>query len=252
MLTVLYMYLFVLGLIFGSFFNVVGLRIPENQSIVKPRSACPSCHHTLTAIELIPVFSYILQKGKCRNCKKTISPLYPFVEMTTAILFTISPLWVGWSKELIIALTFISLFMIIFVSDIVYMIIPDKVLIFFAVLIGIERVFIPLTPWWDVIIGAIVGFSLLFFITLISKGGMGGGDVKLFFVIGLVLGWKLTILAFFLSTLYGTFFGIVGMLMGKVKKGKPFPFGPFIVLGSLTAYYFGESLLTWYIEFIVT
>ncbi|WP_449537136.1 prepilin peptidase [Ferdinandcohnia sp. Marseille-Q9671] len=243
-------YLFLAGLSLGSFFNVVGLRIPLGQSIVHPRSACPTCKHQLTAFELIPVFSYIFQGGKCRNCKTKISPIYASVEFVTAILFTISPMLVGWSKELFIAWTLVSLLMIIFVSDLTYMIIPDKVLLFFApVFIG-ERIFIPLEPWWDMIIGSTVGFLLLYIIAVVSKGGMGGGDVKLYAVIGLVLGWKLVLLSFFFATIVGTILGLIGMAFGKIKKGKPMPFGPSIVIGTLLAYFFGQDFIAWYIAFI--
>ena len=250
-LLIINLYIFITALLLGSFFNVVGLRVPNNQSIVVPRSACPNCKHQLTAVELIPVFSFLLQKGSCKSCKASISPIYPVVELITAILFTISPLLVGWSKELVISWTLISLFMIIFVSDVHYMIIPDKVLLFFFGLFFIERILIPLTPWWDSLLGAIVGFTLLLVIAIVSKGGMGGGDIKLFGLIGFVVGWKLVLLSFFLSTLAGALFGIVGILIGKVKKGKPFPFGPYIILGTLLAYFFGDQLIRLYLTMFI-
>jgi leader peptidase (prepilin peptidase)/N-methyltransferase len=245
-------YVFLGSICLGSFFNVVGLRVPKGESIVRPRSHCPSCERTLTAWELIPVVSYVVQKGKCRGCGVLISPLYPFVELSTAILFTISPLLVGWSKELVVSWTLISLLMIIFVSDVRYMLIPDKILLFFAPLFLFERLWlVPFTPWWDAFLGALVGFGVLFLIALISKGGMGGGDIKLFALIGLALGTKLTLLAFFLSTLYGTIFGLIGMAIGKVKRGQPMPFGPAIVVGTLTAYFFGPSILKAYMQLIL-
>lgn len=250
-LLIINLYIFITALLLGSFFNVVGLRVPNNQSIVVPRSACPNCKHQLTAVELIPVFSFLLQKGSCKSCKASISPIYPVVELITAILFTISPMLVGWSKELVISWTLISLFMIIFVSDVHYMIIPDKVLLFFFGLFFIERILIPLTPWWDSLLGAIVGFTLLLVIAIVSKGGMGGGDIKLFGLIGFVVGWKLVLLSFFLSTLAGALFGIVGILIGKVKKGKPFPFGPYIILGTLLAYFFGDQLIRLYLTMFI-
>jgi leader peptidase (prepilin peptidase) / N-methyltransferase len=244
-------YILLIGLLLGSFFNVVGLRVPAGESIVKPRSHCPRCKRTLTAWELVPIISYVVQGGKCRGCGVRISPLYPFVELFTAILFTISPLLVGWSKELIVSWTLISLLMIIFVSDIRYMIIPDKVLLFFAVIFIIERIFVPLSPWWDSLVGAFVGFTLLMLIAVVSKGGMGGGDIKLFALLGFVLGWKMVLLAFFFSTLYGTAFGLIGMALGKVRRGEPMPFGPYIVLGTLTVYFFGQAILQWYKQLIL-
>ncbi|TYS66148.1 prepilin peptidase [Bacillus infantis] len=238
---------FLYGLLLGSFYNVVGLRVPLKQSIVKPRSHCPYCQHTLRPYELIPVVSYLLQGGKCRRCKAPVSFLYPAVELATGLLFFLAPLLMGWTLELIIAWTLISLMIIVFVSDIKYMIIPDKVLLVFAVIFLLERIFLPLSPWWDSLLGAAAGFFLLLFIAVISKGGMGGGDIKLFAVIGLALGTKLVLLTFFFATLFGAVFGIVGMLIGKVEKGKPIPFGPYIALGSLTAYFFGQRILDWYL-----
>ncbi|TLS39235.1 prepilin peptidase [Pseudalkalibacillus caeni] len=248
--TLLHFNLFILGLILGSFFNVVGLRIPNKESIAFPASHCPNCQRTLSPLELIPVFSFLFQGGKCKGCKHKISPLYPFIELATASLFTMSPLVVGWSKELLLSFALISLLMIIFVSDITYMIIPDKVLLFFGVLIAVLRVIVPLTSWWSPVAGALIGFGLLLVIAIVSRGGMGGGDIKLFAVIGIVLGWKGVLLAFFFSTLFGSLFGVTGVIIGKVKRGQPMPFGPYIVLGALTAYFAGEKLLNWYIGFL--
>ncbi|MGM0874434.1 MAG: prepilin peptidase [Bacillota bacterium] len=245
----LYTYIIILGATLGSFYNVVGLRVPLNQSISYPGSACPVCNKKLSPLELIPIASYIFQNGKCKNCNTPISPLYPSIELLTAILFMISPLLVGWSKELIIAWSFISLCMIVTVSDLKYMIIPDKVNLFFLLLFSIERVFIPSSPWYDPIAGLVVGALVPLIIILVSRGGMGGGDMKLLAVFGVVLGWKLVLLSFFLATLIGTIVGMFGMLTGHVKKGKPFPFGPFLVIGALLAYFFGQELIDLYIYY---
>lgn len=243
---------FLYGITLGSFYNVVGLRVPVNQSIVAPRSACPTCHHQLTAMELIPVLSYIIQGGKCRQCKTRISPLYPLVELATGLLFVSAPLVIGWTAELLIAWTLISLFIIIFVSDIKYMLIPNKILLFFAGIFLLERLLIPLTPWWDSLLGAAIGFTLLLLIAVVSKGGMGGGDIKLFALIGFAIGTKMMLLSFFLATLFGALFGLIGLLFKVVKRGKPIPFGPFIGAGTLTAYYFYEKIITTYLQFLET
>jgi leader peptidase (prepilin peptidase)/N-methyltransferase len=243
--------IFLYGIILGSFYNVVGLRIPVNQSIIKPRSACPICGHQLKSYELIPVISYLIQGGKCRGCKSLISPIYPIFELLTGILFAISPVMVGWSWELIVALSLISLFIIITVSDIHYMIIPDKILLVFAGLFLFERILWPLTPWWDSLVGAAVGFTMLLLIAFVSKGGMGGGDIKLFSLIGFVLGFKLLLLSFFLSTLYGAVFGILAMLFKLANKRQPIPFGPFIVAGTLTSYFWGSQLIALYFRFLM-
>ncbi|MDN3018510.1 prepilin peptidase [Paenibacillus sp. BSR1-1] len=243
--------LFIYGLLFGSFFNVVGLRVPLKKSIVKPRSACPTCGHQLTPLELIPVLSYMLQKGKCRGCQSRISPIYPFFELLTGILFAAAPYLVGWSGELFVALTLISMFMIIIVSDIHYMIIPDKILIWFAGIFLLERIIMPLDPWWDSALGAVTGFLLLLTIMIVSKGGMGFGDVKLYALLGLVLGFKLVLLSFFLSTLYGAVIGGLAQLFKIVKKREPIPFGPFIAAGTLTAYFWGLDLIDLYFQILL-
>ena len=220
------------------------------QSFTTRRSSCPNCGKTLSAFELVPVVSYLIQGGKCRGCKARISPLYLIVEVMTGVLFAVAPLVLGWTSELWIAWTLISLLMIIFVSDLTYMLIPDKILLFFAVIFLFLRFFVPLSPWWDSLIGAVVGFGLLLLIAILSKGGMGGGDIKLFAVLGFVLGVKLTLLSFLFSTFYGAVFGVIGILLGQVKKRSPIPFGPFIVFGTLTAYFWGEAIIQWYIQFL--
>lgn len=240
----------VYGLLLGSFYNVVGLRVPLEKSIVTPRSACPTCGHQLKAHELIPVLSYMIQKGKCRGCQSRISPIYPFMELLTGILFVTAPYFIGWSGELVVALTIISMFIIIIVSDINYMLIPDKILLWFAGIFLLERIIWPLTPWWDSLLGALVGFLLLLIIALVSKGGMGGGDIKLYALLGFVLGTKLVLLSFFLSTLFGAVIGGVALLLKIVKRKQPIPFGPYIAAGTLTAYYWGSDLIDLYLNFL--
>ncbi|ALC89790.1 prepilin peptidase [Bacillus sp. FJAT-18017] len=242
---------FIYGITLGSFYNVVGLRVPEGKSIVRPGSSCPNCGHKLRAWELVPVFSYVFQRGKCRGCESRISPVYPIMELLTGILFVLAPLLLGWSLELVIVWTLISLFIIITVSDIAYMLIPDKILIVFAGIFLFERILWPLSPWWDSLVGGAAGFSLLLLISIISKGGMGGGDIKLYALIGFVLGTKLVLLSFFLSTLFGAMFGIVGIFLKIVKRRQPIPFGPFIALGTLVAYFFGNELIKMYLNLFI-
>lgn len=164
---------FVFGIVFGSFFNVIGIRVPKKISFHNDRSYCPQCETQLRFFELIPILSYIMQGGKCRSCKTKISFVYPFIELSTGLLFTYAYLYFGLQLELIVALLLISLLMIIFVSDIFYMLIPNKVLLFFLPLILIARIFIPLDPWYDALIGALVGYVLLAVIIIVSKGGDG-------------------------------------------------------------------------------
>ena len=245
------MYVFLIGLVFGSFFNVVGLRVPNGQSIIAPRSHCPSCKRTLTGIDLIPVVSYIFLRGKCRTCEARVSPLSPTIELVTACLYVGVWLVFGWSTEVIVAWIFVSLLVIITVSDLSTMLIPNKILLFFGTIIFLFRLTIaPLHPWWDVFVGAAVGFSLLLIIAIVSKGGMGGGDIKLFAVLGMYFGWQDVLLAFFFSVFVGAVIGGIGLLIGKVKRKSPMPFGPAIAIGSVLTLFFGEEIVAWYLSFL--
>lgn len=246
MQSVTIVYLSIVGLVLGSFYNVVGLRVPLKKSVVTPRSFCPKCKNNLSVLELIPVLSYVIQRGKCRSCKAPISPIYPLMELITGILFAVTPFIVGWGFELLFSYVFISLLVIITVSDLAYMIIPDKILIIFASIFIVLQFIVGDRQWLDSLLGVIIGFGLLLMIALISKGGMGGGDIKLFALLGLILGVKLVILAFFFSVIYGALIGMLLMLLGIMKKRQPIPFGPFIAAGALTAYYFGEKIVQWY------
>lgn len=243
-------YLFLIGLVLGSFYNVVGLRVPVKQSIVTPRSSCPTCARKLSPYELVPVFSYLFQRGKCRGCSSSISPIYALVEFVTALLFATAPFLVGWSKELLISYGLISLVVIIFVSDTIYMLIPDHILIFFAGYFVLGRIIVPMDPWYSPLIGAVGGFLFLLLIVVVSKGGMGGGDIKLFAVLGIVFGFQELILVFFFSTLFGTIIGVTGVVIGKVKRKQYIPFGPFVALGSLITYFYGDQLLQLYLNFL--
>ncbi|MBB4825851.1 leader peptidase (prepilin peptidase)/N-methyltransferase [Sporosarcina luteola] len=246
-MTVVYLVLFfVYGLVFGSFFNVVGLRVPKKESIMTPPSHCSSCGRRLQVLDLIPVLSYIFLGGKCRTCGNRISLIYPLMEFVTGVLFAYSFFRFGWSPELIVALLLVSLLVMITVSDIAYMIIPDKVVLPFAVLFLVLRFFIPLEPWWDSLLGGVVGFGVLYLIAVLSKGGMGGGDIKLFLVIGFAVGTVDTLLTLFLASFIGSIVGIV--ILKKTGKGRktPVPFGPSIAIAALIAYFWGSSFVDWY------
>lgn len=236
------------GLVFGSFFNVVGLRVPKRESIVRPPSHCTVCNRNLTIKDLVPVFSYVFLKGKCCGCGTKIHWVYPVMELATGLLFAFAYYQLGFTLELVVALLFISLLVIITVSDIAYMLIPDKILLFFLIPLIVLRVFEPLSPWWDSIVGAVVGFGVLFLIAIVSKGGMGGGDIKLFFVIGLVLGWVPTLLTLFLASIIGTVIGVISLRRTKQGRKTPIPFGPSIAIAAIIAYFYGESLVDWYVN----
>ncbi|MEO4053311.1 prepilin peptidase [Solibacillus sp. CAU 1738] len=239
---------FIFGLVFGSFFNVVGLRVPKKESIVSPPSHCTNCNRQLGALDLVPVFSYVLLRGKCRTCKAKISPIYMITELITGLLFAYAFWTIGFQLELAVALIFISLLVIITVSDIAYMLIPDKILLFFGILLIIGRIIVPLDPWWDSIVGAIIGFGILLLIAIISKGGMGGGDIKLFLVIGLVLGTFNTLLTLFIASVIGMITGVIVLKLRGQGRKAPIPFGPSIAIATIIVYFYGDKMIDWYMK----
>lgn len=239
------------GLIFGSFFNVVGLRLPKNIPFANDRSICPHCKHQLSWYENIPVISFIIQKARCRHCSVKISFMYPMIESMTGILFALSYTIIGLYPELITALLLVSMLMIILVSDINYMLIPNKVLVFFLPFFVIMRFIHPLGSWWSSVLGAVIGVVLLSLIILVSRGGMGGGDMKLFGVLGIVLGIEKVLLAFFLSCLIGAMIGMMLLLFKVIDRKQPVPFGPYIVAAALITYFYGDFLVNWYFNYLL-
>jgi leader peptidase (prepilin peptidase) / N-methyltransferase len=246
-----YIYIFVTGLVLGSFYNVAGLRLPKGESLVHPRSHCPACGYTLGARELIPVVSFVLQRGRCRKCGTSISPVYPFFELLSGLLFVLSYHTLGFSWELLAALLFVSMLLIITVSDLSEKIIPDKVLLFFVVPLALLRLTAaPLDPWWDAFLGGAAGFALLLIVAVVSKGGVGGGDIKLYGVVGLLLGLSGMFLSLFLAAAAGLVFGLIGMKTKGWGRKTEVPFGPFIALGAVTVYFAGETLIELYASWI--
>ncbi|HLR64023.1 MAG TPA: A24 family peptidase [Pseudogracilibacillus sp.] len=234
----------------GSLFNVIGIRLPKGEPFGNERSYCPSCYKQLKAYELIPLMSYMLQMGKCRHCKVRIPLRYLLIELATGLTFLLSYLFIGIQIELLVALLLMSMLAIVFITDINYMLIPNRVLYFFLPFFIVLRILSPLDPIYDALIGGIVGYFLIAIIIIISNGGMGAGDMKLFGVLGIVLGWKLTLLTFFFATLFGAVVGIILRLTKKNNKNEPIPFGPHIVLGTIVTYFYGDQIIKWYINLL--
>lgn len=226
-----YILFFVLGTILGSFYNVVGYRIPKKESIIYPPSHCPKCNHKLKFYELIPIMSYIIQKGKCKNCKEKIGLFYPIFELITGLLFAISLKIFGLTPNLLLILTFISMLIIITISDIKYMIIPDSILLFFSILILIEiYIFKGFNEVLSSITNGIISFIIMYLIKkfgdfLFKKESMGGGDIKLMFVIGLFTSYKNALLTIFIGSLIGLPISFISI---KKNTNHILPFGPLL------------------------
>ena len=242
------LFVIIFGLILGSFFNVVAIRLLKKESLVFPPSHCVNCNHQLHTLDLVPVFSYVFLKGKCRYCKSPISPLYPFGELLTAVSIFFVYKNVGLSLELIPALLLTITLVISVLTDIREQLILDIVTLPMLGLLIISRLFIGTEPFWYYLLGGAVGFLLLLFLAIVSKGGMGGGDIKLYAAIGVALGPLLTVMSLVLASFVGAIVGIFLLMTGKVKKGQPIAFGPSIFVGTLIAYVYGIDILQWYVS----
>lgn len=247
---IILMILFIYGTIFGSFFNVVGIRLTQKTLFKEKRSYCDSCQRTLTLPELIPIFSYLFQKGRCKKCGQKISPLYPIMEGLTGFLFAFSYYQFGWSSSLILSLLLIALIIPVTVSDIFYQKIPNKLLLFFTPLFIIYRIFNPLSPYWNSLFAATFVFFLVLGIILLSKGGMGVGDLKYYTLFAFIFGFYPFLLLFFLSTLYGLVAGFVIMKVRNTGMKTKIAFGPYIGLAALTVLYFGNDIIHFYIQLL--
>lgn len=237
---------FLYGIILGSFYNVVGLRVPLGTLFQQKRSYCDTCERTLVWTELIPIISYIIQNGRCKACREKISPIYPIVEFVTGFLFAYSFYQFGWNHLTILGLLLTSLIIPITVADIIYHKIPNKILLFFIPIFFIYRIIYPLTPWWESILGIIIPFLLITLIIVLSKGGMGMGDLKYFMLFGFIFGTGSFFLLFFLSTLYGVIYSVIKMILSGLGVKNRIPFGPFIGLAALTVFFFEPEIYHWY------
>lgn len=233
---------FIMGLIFGSFYNVVAYRLSNNISLINPvRSMCPNCKKELGILELIPIFSYVFLKGKCSICKEKISLFYPFIELLTGINFALSYYLSGFSIDLLIMLILFSYFSIVIYSDFKYMIIPDEVTIVTVILTLILIIIKGL--YLNILVGFISFLSTYLFAKIISvilkKDAMGGGDIKLMFFVGLLLNYN-ALLAFFISS----FLAFPAAFYVTVKnKNSKIAFGPFILLATIIIYIFKLDLI---------
>ncbi len=282
--------LFLLGLCVGSFLNVLIERLPKGEGVVGGRSHCPKCGHVLAWRDLVPLLSFVLLKGRCRYCGQKISWQYPLVELATGFIFASSLFLLSTFHLLnpsSILYLLSSVFLIpIFVIDLKHGIIPDKI-VFPAVLIALSAqllapsfrilnlcrdlkndigglgpyllqtdffrryAWLELRPLLWTLLGSLILYSLFFILHSLFKGrALGGGDVKLAFLVGLITGWPNMIVAVFSAFLTGAMVSVILILVGKKRFGETVPFGPFLVLGTYIALFFGDKILGWYLGFL--
>jgi len=245
----------VLGLIIGSFLNVCIYRIPRNLSIVFPSSRCTACNNEIRAWDNIPVISYLLLGGRCRNCKAKISARYPLVEALNAFLYAVI-VWrygIGWNS-VVYAVLCSSLIVITFI-DLDFQIIPDRITLAGIPLGLVAGSFLLNDPFMRAellgykvsLIGLFAGGGLFYLVAVLSRGGMGGGDIKMMAMVGAMMGWKSVLLTTLLGSLGGSLIGVFLMIFkGRGRKTK-IPFGPFLALGTLVTLFFGQEILLWYL-----
>jgi len=242
-----------MGLLIGSFLNVCIYRIPKEESIVFPPSHCAKCRTRLKPIDLVPIISYIFCKGKCRYCKEKISLQYPIIELLTGLIFLLSLTKFGLSMDFLFYIILFSILIVISGIDYHHQIIPDSlVLITFVLGIGLKLTLFSIDGQAIDIInsssGLLIGGGFLLLVAIVSRGGMGGGDIKLMAALGFWIGWKYTILALLLSFIIGGILSL-GLLITKVKsRGEFIPFGPFLVIGFIVTALWGARIFNWYLS----
>lgn len=240
------------ALIIGSFLNVCIYRIPQEESISFPPSHCGSCDKKINWYDNIPVFSYLILKGRCRNCNSKISIGYPLIEVLNAVLYIMLFKKFGLGVDFIAFAFITSTLIVVFFMDLKHMIIPDKLVItivIFEILHKMVLCFFSEEIYLkSSILGAILSAILFLIIVLVSHGGMGDGDITLIASLGFILGVKLILLNIFLSFLLGATVSLV-LLGFKIKTRKdPIPFGPFIIIAFFIVLLFGNDIMDLYIQ----
>ncbi|MEM6453621.1 MAG: prepilin peptidase [Acidobacteriota bacterium] len=258
MLILLYAYVTACGLIVGSYLNVLIHRLPRGTSTVLPRSRCPQCNALIRPVDNIPLISYFLLGGRCRDCPSPIHWRYPLVEAITGGLFLASVLRFDFGVAAVVACGLSALLVTLAVIDAEHYVLPD-VLTLSGVVIGLALhgldgfglIRLPWTTWRGALVGAVLGAGLLLAVSgawwLVKRtAGMGLGDVKMLAMIGAFLGWQGVIVSLFIAALGGSLVGALGMLRGRLSAESRLPFGVFLALGAGVAIFYGPPLLRAY------
>lgn len=243
--------IFIYGLLIGSFLNVCIYRIPVGKSIVRPGSQCGSCGTFLKPIDLIPVLSWVFNRGRCRTCGAQVSAQYAVVEILTGVL-TLIPYWVlGFSFELAIAYLLLWTGIVITFIDLEHLIIPDEINLFLAVCGGIYYIYQTILQGHflvEPLLASLIGAGLLFIIAMI--GAMGGGDIKYMAAVGLFLTPITMGIAIYISFILGGMIALILVIIGKYKRKMEIPFGPYLVIGTFVSFVYGNELIQAYIQWM--
>ena len=244
---------FLFGLCVGSFLNVCIHRIPESKSIVYPGSMCPSCGERIRFYDNIPLMSFLLLRGRCRNCRTPISLRYPLVELLSAAMAVWVAAAYGLTPAAAVTYGFIAVLIVITFIDIDHRIIPDVLSLPGIAVFFLAARLLPSVTWVDSLIGILAGGGSLFLVAwlyhlITRKEGMGGGDIKLLAMIGAMIGWKGVLFTIFASSAAGTAVGLIVMLITRQNMKLAVPFGPFLALGAVVYLFFGPQVIQWYLQ----
>ena len=256
MLFLFYIFIFLLGIIFGSFIAAWVWRAHAEKSMWAGRSHCVACQYTLQASDLIPVASFLFLKGKCRSCETPISKHYFFTEIFTGVVFLGLAVFYGGSffflSPVFLFALLGSIFLIaIFVSDLLYQEIPFEMTLVPTILLFILALGLGLSPWQDMILGAIIAGGFFLLQCALSKGKwIGFGDVVLGILMGIILGWQGTLLALFLAYVGGALISVVLLLRKRADRKTPLPFGVFLTVATCIAFLWGEIIIDWYLSLL--
>ena len=260
------------GAVIGSFLNVVIHRLPAGESIVSPGSRCPRCGAPVRPRDNVPVLGWLALGGRCRDCREPISPRYPLVELANALLWAALALRFGIGFPFFASAAFCSALLAITLIDVDHWIIPDVITLPGIVLglaasflmppresllaeflhrqLGLNRLpgFLSSLGFWDSLAAMLIGGGLFYLVAVVSRGGMGGGDIKLTAMMGAFLGMRDLGVAVFTGLLAGSAVGIALMIAGRKTRKDLIPFGPFLALGGVTAVFWGRTLVDWYLN----
>lgn len=247
-----------LGLVIGSFLNVCTDRLPQGQSLAYPPSHCPNCNHKLSRLDLIPVVSYLSLRGRCRYCQAHIPLRLPLVELTTGLIFGLLYWQFGLGLELAALLIYASFLVVIFVIDMENQLVLNKVsypgmavALVFSFFRPEVRTFSILWPGIGVesaLLGGALGFVVMALIAIVSRGGMGWGDVKLAGMVGLMTGFPLAVVALLMSWIGGGLVAIVILALRLRGRKDALPFGTFLAVSAMVTLVWGQAILNWYLR----
>lgn len=244
---------FIFGAVVGSFLNVCICRMPKDESVVSPPSHCPRCDYQIRWYDNIPMFSYMLLRGKCRGCGTHISLQYPVVELLNGLLTLALFLKFGPTISFLALFLFCSALVVITFIDLEHQIIPDEISLSGIVIGFVFSFFLPWLTWLNSLLGILLGGGSLLLVAygyqlLTGKEGMGGGDIKLLAMMGAFLGWKSVLFIIFASSLIGSVVGITMMLVQKKDSKLAIPFGPYLAFGAVLYIFSGPQLIHWYLN----